>query len=160
VPSTNWLECIRCPNCGNDEAPFIIDVRCRLHTYDDQFKNEDGCWIDDGAYCECTACGYSSRVVDFREGKTQETGFSPEELRLLDVDATDLFEDESPDWKYCIEYAAFSHREACEFMLYIGDTKNAEVLRAHMNTSGCSQDFLALVELATNRKAVWLMLHA
>ena len=83
-----------------------------------------------------------------------------EEPKLLDVDASDLFEDESPDWKYCIEHATFSHREACEFMLYIGDDTSAEVLRAHMSTNGCSQDFLALVELATKRKAVWLMLHA
>ena len=72
MPNQNWIKGIRCPKCGNDEGPFVIDVRCRLHTYDDQFKNEEGCWIDDDAYCQCPQCNLASIVNDFRDSKSLE----------------------------------------------------------------------------------------
>ncbi len=88
---------------------------------------------------------------------------SSDRLLMLDVDATDLFANESPDWRYCVENASFSHREACEFIIHIGmddDETFEERLREMHAYDECSEDFLELMRIARQQKAVWLMLHA
>ncbi len=68
------------------------------------------------------------------------------------------FGDENADWKWCMENATFSHREACEFMLYIGDAALEaldfvlcqgngipywEMFSTKMREDGCSAEFIA-----------------
>ena len=84
-------------------------------------------------------------------------------LLVLDVDASDLFEDESPDWHFCMERASFVHNDACEFMLYIGfeDEETFEDrLRDMLVYDECSEDLLELMRTARVRGATWILLHA
>jgi hypothetical protein len=86
-----------------------------------------------------------------------------EPLLLLDVDATDLFDGESIDWKYCVENASFAHKDACEFILYIGweaDSEEFDDKIREMTSYGCSEDLIALVKMANTQQASCLMLHA
>ena len=88
---------------------------------------------------------------------------SVETLTIIDVDATDLFADESKDWRYCAENASFQHKEACEFMLYVGfeDDEDFERRLREMKAHGdVSDDLLTLMRLARDQQATWLMLHA
>jgi arylamine N-acetyltransferase len=88
-----------------------------------------------------------------------------EPLLLLDVDATELFDGESRDWQYCVEHAPWQRPDeaVCEFMLYTwrddAGQYFTENIRA-MTKYGCSKDLIALVRLARERHAAWLMLHA
>ena len=62
------------------------------------------------------------------------------------------FGDENADWQWCVANATFSHREACEFMLYIGDAALEAKIDARpywkmfseqMRNGGCSDGFIA-----------------
>jgi hypothetical protein len=86
-----------------------------------------------------------------------------ETLSIMDIDATDLLADESEDWHYCMESASFYHKEACEFMIYIGfeDDEDFEDRMREMKAYGDgSEDLRALMRLAREKHAAWLMLHA
>jgi hypothetical protein len=86
-----------------------------------------------------------------------------ESLLIIDVDVTQLFEGESLDWKYCVDNAPWQHNEACEFLLYTwrddSEVYFVEKIR-EMTEYGCSEDLIALVQMARKRHAAWLMLHA
>lgn len=86
-------------------------------------------------------------------------------LLLLDVDASELFEDESRDWQYCVKHAPWQRPDqaVCEFIIYIGwedGDQYSDDLCHRMKEFGCSVELLALIELAREKRAVWLMLHA
>lgn len=38
---------------------------------------------------------------------------------LVEVESTALFEAENVNWRYCVEHATFTHKDACEFILHI-----------------------------------------
>lgn len=63
---------------------------------------------------------------------------------MASVDATEWFSDEGRDFAYCMSYAPFQHREACEFILHIHrddeDLHRAKV--KHMHDFGCTDTFI------------------
>lgn len=90
---------------------------------------------------------------------------SVESLLVLDVDATELFEGESRDWRYCVDHAPWQRPDqaVCEFMIYVGWEDGSgyfDDLRRRMREYGCSEDLLTLLDLARETRVVWLMLHA
>lgn len=60
------------------------------------------------------------------------------------------FGEENADWQWCIKNATFSHRDACEFMLYIGEAVDHDggipywkMFSDEMRTGGCTEEFIA-----------------
>lgn len=89
-----------------------------------------------------------------------------EVVLVATYDATDLFAQEesgisSPDWDWCMEHAAFSHREACEFMVYCGDdTETFKRRLGDMGRQGATQKLINHVKHARGLGAKWAMFYA
>lgn len=82
---------------------------------------------------------------------------------LISFDAFDLFENESINWKYCMENATFTHRDACEFVLYLSqDDDIFEDTLTEMKEFGCTEEFMKTVKQARNYQddIEWLLLYA
>lgn len=66
---------------------------------------------------------------------------------LVEVEASDLFVDDGPNWKWCIQNATFTHKEECEFILYVPEETEyflAEV--ESMKAGGCTPEFIKAYE--------------
>lgn len=63
---------------------------------------------------------------------------------LIEIEASAFFEDEGVNWKWCKDNANFAHREACEFIVHVGDSQDdyAKNIIANMQKSGCTADFI------------------
>lgn len=91
---------------------------------------------------------------------------NPEFKRVLmmEYNVGELFDNDSPNWKYCVEHASFAHKDedACEFMLYLepDDETVFEMKFQEMNKAGCSAQFMNVVNEARKTGAVWLLLYA
>lgn len=83
-------------------------------------------------------------------------------LLVLDVDASGLFENESVDWKYCVERASFQHSEACEFLLHVPADEESleEQLREMIAYDECSEDLVDVFRAAWECRAAWILLHS
>lgn len=66
----------------------------------------------------------------------------PHYTQIADIEATEFFEDESINWRYCMCHATFSHREACEFIIHAGDPEFVENRVDEMKDFGCTEDFI------------------
>jgi len=88
--------------------------------------------------------------------------FSAAPLLVLDIDVSDLFEDESADYQFCLERAAFSHSEACEFLVHVPSDEDAleELLREMIAYDNCSENLVDLVRAAWECRAAWILLHS
>lgn len=72
------------------------------------------------------------------------------------------FKDGSPDHKFCLDRAAFAHREACEFILHIG-AKNEDFwsnMAADMQSNGCSKKFINAYLAAKDLGAIRVLFYA
>lgn len=85
---------------------------------------------------------------------------------LADVDATDFFVDaegdESVNWDWCVANATFSHKDACEFVVHIGDaaaSMEASVVES-MKEAGCTEDFINAYQSAARAGAMRVLFHA
>jgi hypothetical protein len=87
---------------------------------------------------------------------------------LAEVDASDLFKDEGADWRWCCDNATFTHKEACEFILHIGnptdilqgdDTIFEETCKS-MKDSGCTQDLIDCYVSAKEAGATRVLFYA
>lgn len=86
---------------------------------------------------------------------------------LASVEASDLFEDESVDWEFCVERATFQHKspDACEFILHIGQdpADDDSYFRAkveEMREFGCTEEFVAAYTAAKEAGAVRVLFWA
>ena len=78
------------------------------------------------------------------------------------------FDGEDEDWKWLNENATFSHREACEFIVHVGEddkdatglTEYARDTAAKMGEAGCSDDFIAEYVKAAQLGAVRVLFYA
>ena len=61
---------------------------------------------------------------------------------MAEVEASEFFEDESVNWRYCKEQAAFSHRHACEFILHCGNDVFTKRTVEDMKAFGCTTNFI------------------
>lgn len=73
------------------------------------------------------------------------------ELKQIAEVEWDFVDDDNPNWKWCMENATFVHKEACEFILHIGDAlgQTPEDIpywlhySEDMRLGGCTEDFIA-----------------
>lgn len=83
---------------------------------------------------------------------------------LCEVDATEFFEDEGPDYAFCVENAGFHHDTACEFVVHIGpEGKNGDTykdMRARMDDHVCSPRFIQVYEQAAAAGASRVLFYA
>ncbi len=71
------------------------------------------------------------------------------------------FEDDEPDWNWCIDAATFSHREACEFLIWIPDDRAVVADKiVEMKQAGCSSLLINLFKQAFHAKVEFLLLWA
>jgi len=69
------------------------------------------------------------------------------------------FDDEDPNWIWCMAHASFAHREACEFILYIGSDDHSSLHVEHMRKGGCTDDFVAAYLAAKDAGAVRVIFY-
>lgn len=82
-----------------------------------------------------------------------------------EIDATELFENENVNWKFCIQEATFSHREACEFVLHYGEREDddppyGERYAERMREAGCTDEFVQAFLDAGRAGAVRVLFYA
>jgi hypothetical protein len=91
---------------------------------------------------------------------------------LAEIEATEMFEDESADWRYCVKEATFAHTspDACEFIFHIGDPLDrrleapgdsyADHRVEEMRAFGCSEEFVGAYLEALAEGAVRVLFWA
>jgi hypothetical protein len=84
----------------------------------------------------------------------RDSNNGPHFTTVAEIEASDLFEDESINWKYCRCHATFSHKEACEFIIHSGDPEFVENTVDEMVSFGCTKDFIESYKLAAASGAV------
>lgn len=83
----------------------------------------------------------------------------PHFTTMAEVDATDLFKDESINWHYCNEMATFSHREACEFIIHSGDNDFVERKIKEMKSFDCTEEFINAYRVAAASGAIRILFY-
>ena len=82
-----------------------------------------------------------------------------EELKVVDIDAHELFTKYPEDLDYCVQSATFNHKESAEYIIYIGDDPPSfEDFLVELKGL-VSNDFISILRVAKKRGATWLMLH-
>ena len=78
--------------------------------------------------------------------------------KLAEIDASGFFENESVNWRRCTRFATFEHRDACEFVVHIGDADDdldyAKSKVEQMRRFGCTANFIAAYQAAAAAGAV------
>jgi hypothetical protein len=87
-----------------------------------------------------------------------------------EVEASDLFEGENVNWRYCLRHATFQHKDetACEFILHIGsdlmwDGDSPPYWQStveEMRQFGCSESFVGAYLAAKEIGAVRVLFYA
>ena len=84
---------------------------------------------------------------------------------LGSIEATKLLGAENVNWSWCVAHATFTHRDACEFIVYIGsnigdvDSAYRSTL-ASMREHGCTDAFVSAYTQAARIGALYVMFHA
>jgi hypothetical protein len=69
--------------------------------------------------------------------------------------------DDSSDWVYLNDEATFSHKNACEFILWVPDDRDAfEERLCGMREAGCSPDLIEAFTEARRRGAEKLLIYS
>ena len=79
---------------------------------------------------------------------------------MVEVDAAQLFADESKDWEFCKEFATYSHYEACEFILHIGPKDYSDHRIKEMEEFGCSAGLINAYKAARESWATNVLFYA
>ena len=83
--------------------------------------------------------------------------------QLAEVDASDYFADESINWQWCCQFATFQHKDACEFVVHIGEASDdldyAKNKVDEMRAFGCTADFIAAYQEAAAAGAVRVLFY-
>lgn len=97
--------------------------------------------------------------IELAKGLTTPPRFHFEEERLFSLE-WDFEDEEDPDWRFCMTKAAFSHRDACEFILHCGSgfDDHVEFVTTEMKLFGCSPDFIEAYQTAAKSGAIRLLL--
>ena len=66
------------------------------------------------------------------------------------------FKGESKDWKLCNRHASFSHKEASEFIFYVGEPQSMQAYKDH----GFSERFLKVLRSARRNKFKYVCVYA
>jgi hypothetical protein len=96
----------------------------------------------------CVACGHQDPMV---------------KSTLIEIEWN--FEDDDPNWEFCIKNATFIHKEACEFILHIGQDEDGSPAYWHgyiedMRKGGCTEDFIAAYLAAKDAGAAHVLFWA
>lgn len=83
---------------------------------------------------------------------------------LCEVDATEFFEDEGPDYLFCVEQTRFDSADGREFIIPIGadgrDSSAYKEMRAKMDEYICSPRFIQVYEQAAAAGAHRVLFYA
>lgn len=93
-----------------------------------------------------------------RSAKRRGEGPDMQMSLLVEVDATELFEDDGPNWQWCKANANFAHRNACEFIVHCTPgywELNVEKMRA----DGCTEDFIGVYSRAAQMGAARVLFY-
>lgn len=80
---------------------------------------------------------------------------------MVEIESSTLFRGENINWQYCKEHATFAHKEACEFIIHIGDDYddwNRKI--EEMKDYGCTTEFVRAYEDAARMGAVRVLFYA
>jgi hypothetical protein len=77
-----------------------------------------------------------------------------------EIDATEMFADEGPDWRFCEEHATFIHVDACEYVIHCADEAYAEGKAQEMEAAGCSAEFIRAYRDAARSGALRVIFYA
>lgn len=74
------------------------------------------------------------------------------------------FEYEGPDWTFCLGEATFIHKEACEFILHIGQDESGSPAYwrgyvERMQAGGCTEAFVAAYLAAKDAGAIRVLFY-
>jgi hypothetical protein len=80
---------------------------------------------------------------------------------LAEIDVPELFENESVNWRWCVQHANYQHRFACEFIIYIGPASEdyADNVMADMKSYGCTSAFVEAYEGARESGALRVLFY-
>jgi hypothetical protein len=84
----------------------------------------------------------------------------PDFTVTAEVEAIGLFEDENVNWRFCMEHATFTHKDACEFIIHCGDSEFVTNVIEGMKVFGCTKEFIAAYKLAADSGAVRVLFYA
>ena len=82
-------------------------------------------------------------------------------LKMAEIDAYDLFENDNNNWKYCMNCATFHHAsdDNCEFIIYL--PKDDEVFESqtleNMKYWNCTQEFIDTCLEVRNENAEFVL---
>lgn len=65
------------------------------------------------------------------------------------------YHNESRDWQLSLKYATFSHKEACEFIFYIGNKNSLSTLEAN----GFSKQFLEVCREVKQKGFKYILMY-
>lgn len=81
--------------------------------------------------------------------------------KLVEIEADELFEDENVNWKYCMNHATFTHKEACEFIFSIAEEDEYfELDVTNMKEQGCTSAFINSLKQARSHGAKYVLFYA
>lgn len=69
------------------------------------------------------------------------------------------FDEEDPNWHWCLAHATFTHRDACEFVLHIGSDSYWQRQADEMRSGGCTAEFVDAYLTAKNAGAVRVIFY-
>ena len=81
---------------------------------------------------------------------------------MVEIEAGEFFDDESVNWKFCVEHATFSHQEACEFILHCGSDEDGDGVKdtvAAMTEFGCTPAFIEAYREAAREGAARVLFY-
>lgn len=77
------------------------------------------------------------------------------------------FEDFDVNWTWCVAHANFVHKEACEFIIHVGDDNVIDGLNdyakntiAEMREENCTEEFIKAYEDAARAGAIRVLFWA
>jgi len=83
----------------------------------------------------------------------------PHFTTMAEIEASEFFPDEGVNWKYCMEHATFSHRDACEFIIHCGDGEFTKSTAERMKNFGCTIPFIDAYILASASGAIRVLFY-
>jgi len=79
---------------------------------------------------------------------------------LVSINASELFDGDNINWRYCNEHAPFPHRDACEFIMYCADEEDVNRRIEEMRAFGCTEAFITTYAAAHRMHATYVQFYA
>lgn len=81
-------------------------------------------------------------------------------LQIIEIDASEFFNNESANWKWCVKYASFSNRELLEFIVCCDSLTETNRMVESMKILGCTYDFIDAFVSANEKGARMVLFYS